>query len=299
MPVPPLSTARRWAGRQSRARNQDGSLGGAGSSRLRYGGPVFREASGLPLAGGLSRPDRFARLLTAAVRRPRRLAALVVLLLRTRAEHPSLSPTPAGQTLSLFFGERFLGVFPQNRLCRAVLLLPANHAEYLRGRRRQALRTNLRRAARAGIRCETIVDHAEALEATRDVLSQRDHEPLTDAEVTELTNSWSQIFTRPETMVMVARDTDDHARAVIAAVIDRTTCLIRVAVASSHEARWALHDHLVRILIARRARYLLAEGEGPLGALGYERELQRYQVLLGYELRHLIPRVASEPSPGP
>jgi hypothetical protein len=251
---------------------------------------VFQAASALPLAGGLSRPDRFARLLLAAVRRPRRLAALVVLLLRMGSEHPPLSPSPAGRTLALYFGERFLGVFPQNRLCRAVLLLPSDHSEYLRGRRRQALRTNLRRAARAGIRCETIADHAEALEATSEVLRQRDHEPLTDSEVTRLTNAWFPIFSRPETMVMVARDRDDRARAVIAAVVDRTTCLIRVAVASSHEARWALHDHLVRILIARRASYLLAEGEGPLGALGYECELQRYQVLLGYELRHLIPR---------
>jgi hypothetical protein len=258
---------------------------------------VFQAASALPLTGGLGRPDGWARLLTAAVRRPRCFAALLVILVRTRSERPCLSSTAAGRTLALYFGERFLRVVPQNRLCRAVLLLPPNHAEYLRGRRRQALRTNLRRAARAGIRCETVADHAEALEATSEVLSQRDREPLTEAEVAEVTNSWSPIFGRPETMVTVARDGEDRPRAVIAAVIDRTTCLIRVAVASSHEARWALHDHLVRILITRRARYLLAEGEGPLGALGYGRDLQHYQVLLGYELRHLIPRVGSERPP--
>ena len=99
---------------------------------------MFRAVSALPITGRLSRPDRFARLLAAAVRRPRRLAALVVLLLKTRSEHPPLSPSPAGRTLALYFGERFLGVFPQNRLCRAVLLLPSDHAEYLRGRRQFA-----------------------------------------------------------------------------------------------------------------------------------------------------------------
>ncbi len=192
----------------------------------------------------------------------------VVLILKTRSEHPPLSPSPAGRTLALYFGERFLGVFPQNRLCRAVLLLPSDHAEYLRGRRRQALRTNLRRAARAGIRCETIANHVEALEATSEVLRQRDHEPLSDAEVTRLTDAWSPIFSWPETMVMVARDRDDRARAVIAAVVDRTTCLIKVAVASSHEARWALHDHLVRILDRPPRTVPTGRGRRTVGSAG-------------------------------
>jgi hypothetical protein len=88
---------------------------------------------------------------------------------------------------------------------------------------------------------------------------------------------------------LVARDPHGHPVAFAGAVVDTCVCLIQVAVASSHEARWALHDHLVRMLIERRVRYLLAEGDGPFGALGFEPNVSQYQQLLGYELRHVIP----------
>jgi hypothetical protein len=86
---------------------------------------------------------------------------------------------------------------------------------------------------------------------------------------------------------MVARDMYGRPLAMTGVVIDDTLCLIRFAVATSHEARWALHDHLVRTLIARGIRYLLATGGGPFGALGFPSTVQHYQHLLGYELRHL------------
>ena len=35
--------------------------------------------------------------------------------------------------------------------------------------------------------------------------------------------------------------------------------------------------------------YLLADGGGPFGALGFATSVQHYQHLLGYELRHLVP----------
>jgi hypothetical protein len=88
---------------------------------------------------------------------------------------------------------------------------------------------------------------------------------------------------------MVARDKYGRPLALSGVVIDGPVCLIVSALAVSHEARWALHDHLVQILIARRARYLVAEGGGPFGALGFTANVQHYQHLLGYELRHLIP----------
>ncbi|MFZ0091783.1 MAG: hypothetical protein WAL63_19930, partial [Solirubrobacteraceae bacterium] len=77
--------------------------------------------------------------------------------------------------------------------------------------------------------------------------------------------------------------------AVAAVVIDEMVCLILSALATCHEARWALHDYLVRTLIARRVRYLLAEGGGTFGAVGLSPSVQHFQHLLGYELRHVIP----------
>jgi hypothetical protein len=122
------------------------------------------------------------------------------------------------------------------------------------------------------------------------VLRQR--EGLPDAELHVRANHFREWIARQEMTVMVARDQDGGTLAVLAATIDDSVCAIGFAMATCHEARWALHDHLVRILIARRVRYLLSADEGPFGALGYPTNVLHYQHLLGYELRHLIPVAA-------
>jgi hypothetical protein len=103
------------------------------------------------------------------------------------------------------------------------------------------------------------------------------------------------MFERTESTALVARDKSGQPLGHAGVVTDDAVCLIWFAVASSHDARWALHDYLVRTLIARRVRYLLCEGGGLFGALGYVAGTQHYQQLLGYELRHMIP--IREPQP--
>ena len=258
------------------------------NDRLRYGGPWFSAASDLPLERHQIRFGYLATLAAAAVRRPRRVAALFGVLLGTRSEAVFLSGSLAGEALREYFNQRSLGVFPQNRLCRGVLLLPRDHTEYLRGRRRQALRTNLRRAATAGIVCEEISDPALGLDAASQVFRSR-RASFSEWERHTLETDGAVLFARPEATLMVARDQSGRPLAVTAAVIDDTVCLIKLAVASNHEARWALHDHLVRMLIGRGVTYLLADGGGRFGALGLDDREQYYQHLLGYQLRHLAP----------
>ncbi len=183
---------------------------------------------------------------------------------------------------------RSVGLLPENRFCRGVLLLPSDHREYLRGRRRQAVRTNVRRAVTAGVVCEVVGDPAPALLAVREVVENR-RVPLSEDGQRIVSTSWTALFARPEVTLMVARDQRGRHLAVMAVVIDELACLIKVAVASDHDARWALHDRLVRILIDRGVRYLLVEGGGPFGALGLEYPEQYYQQLLGYQLRHMVP----------
>jgi hypothetical protein len=272
-------------------RGESRASGRKTDGRLRYGGSWPLAASALPLEGGLTRPRPLVRLVAAALRRPRHLAALVAVLLRTQREYVALSESCTGQALDRYFNQRSLGILPQNRLCRAVLLLPQNHADYLRGRHRQALRTNLRRAAAAGIRCEVVSDPRRAGDAAAHVLRGQGGF-ATEAELHAHANLARAAFARPETTVAVARDEHGRPLAIAAAVIDDVVCLINGALATSHEARWALHDHLVQILIARRVRCLLAEGGGPFGALGFTANLQHYQHLLGYELRHMRPAAA-------
>ena len=265
--------------RHARATKPDGSSYG-----LRYGGRSFRAASGLPLDGGLARPIGILTLLAAAVRHPGRGAALAALVLRTRWEDVLVSPSLAGQALREYFDRRALGILPKNRLCRGVLVLPDDPADYLRGHRRQALRTNLHRAAAAGIWCEQIEEREHILDEALQVLSRRRwHTALTDLDLRYVRS----VVARSEMTFLVARDSAGQPLAIVAAVIEDKVCLIEWAVASTHEARWALHHHLVEVLIGRGVRYLLATGSGPFGALGYEPNVQSYQHLLGYELRHL------------
>jgi hypothetical protein len=177
-----------------------------------------------------------------------------------------------------------LGLIPRNRLCQGVLVLPRHHTDYLRGRRRQAVRTNLRKAAAAGIRCEPTQDPSLALDDVLEIVSRRDG-PVSEDRV----DTWRARIAQPELTLVAARDACERPVAFAGVVVDDAICLIRFAVACDHQARWALHDHLVRILIARGIRYLVAADGGPFGALGFAPNVQHYQHLLGYELRHITP----------
>jgi hypothetical protein len=256
--------------------------------RVRYGGAWVSAASCLPLMAEAMRPLPLARLVAAGVRRPRCAAALIGLLVRTPTEYVALSRTSAGRTLDEYFSQRSFWVIPRKRFCRGVLLLPQDHAAYLRGRRRQALRTNLRRAAAAGIECEVVSDRRSADEDIVGVL-RRQWSSLTEADLQYRLNDVSACLARPDVTLTVARDEHGQPVAMATTLIDDKVGLIKHAVATSHEARWALHDHIVRILIARRVRYLLVDGGGPFGALGFAKNVQHYQRLLGYELRHVVP----------
>ncbi len=210
------------------------------------------------------------------------MLALTVMLLRTSSVDLRLSDSAAGWALRSYFKQRYLGLLPLNRLCRGVLILPQQRADYLRGRRREAVRRNLRRAGAAGITCETIGDRSRAVEDLLELADGR-RLPVTAANV----ERWRLAVARPETTLVLARDADRRPVAVGSVVIDDNFGLIEFAVANSHEARWALHDHIVQIVIERGAHYLVAEGDGPFGALGFRPAVQRYQYLHGYELRHL------------
>jgi hypothetical protein len=260
-------------------------IGGRITVRPRYAGRCFSAASALGLSGLLAHPERILTVMAAALRRPRRVVALIVVLLRTRSEYVLVSRSVTGEALRQYLDERAFGVFPKNRLCRGVLVLPQDRSDYLRGRRRQALRTNLRRAATAGISCEVMDDRSSAVEAVSAIILRQRRAPRTDVDMNDLRSH----LARPELTLLVARDERGRPLAFEAAVIDEMACLIVSTAASSHEARWALHNHLVDLLIARGVRYVLATGGGPFGALGFETNVQHYQHLLGYELRHLTP----------
>jgi len=264
---------------------------------LRYGGPWFSAASALPIAGGLSQPAALVGLFGAAVRRPWRLVAAAGFLIGAPRIEVVLSESAAGGLLRAYFNQRFLGVIPQARLCRGVLTVPSDADEYLHGRSRRALRNNLRRAAASGIRCDTVTGVSDASHAVQVVVPQR-REAVTAQAHAALTGHWPELFAQPGVTTMVARDAGGKPIGVAGVVIDDQICLIRLAVASSHEARWALHDYLVRALMDSGVRYLLAADGGPMGALGLTPQVQYFQHLLGYDVCHIkIRREVTVPHP--
>lgn len=253
---------------------------------VRYGGRWFWAASALQ--GDRRAPSHFRRLLSCAgagLRRPQRVAALFVVLRRTESVSVAVSESVAGLALRAYFNQRVLGLFPRNRLCQGVLVVPQRRSDYLRGRRRHALRTNLSRAASDGISCEVLEDRSQALEALEAVTRSRRQGPL----AADAVGYFRALLDRPEMTFLVARDRDGGTRAVMAAVIDEMVCMMDWATSNSHEARWALHDHLVDLLRVQGVEYLIMSGEGPFGALGFTANVQQYQHLLGYELRHVRP----------
>jgi hypothetical protein len=200
-----------------------------------------------------------------------------------------VSNSAAGGLLRAYFSQRFLGVVPQTRLCQGVLVVPIDAADHLRGRARHAARNNVRRAALAGITCAMLDDPATAQRAAETVLASRGDLMAAD-DAAQLAAYWSCLFGHPGVTAMVARDRCGTPVGAMAIVIDDQVALIRLAVAGRHDARWALHDYLVRVLIDRGVRYLLAADGGPFGALGLDPNIQYFQQLLGYDVCHIAPR---------
>ena len=105
------------------------------------------------------------------------IAAVVEVLRSLPVVDAPFSDGPAGRELRGWFAlgrGLFLGRAPV-----ALLRLPETSAEYLRGRPRQALRTNVRRAAEMGICCAPVTDPAELAEVVAHVAGRRGQDPVT------------------------------------------------------------------------------------------------------------------------
>jgi hypothetical protein len=158
----------------------------------------------------------------------------------------SLSDSPAGDELRAWFRpDRRL---PFNRAPVAVLDLPASSAEYLSGRRRQALRTNLRRAADAGITCAAVTDERELLRVTDRVTARRG--------ATRGTLLRPDARPSPSRVFAAAYDGAGDPVGVSQLLVDDPWAgLIHMVTAVGHEeaplVRYALHAHMAVGLVER------------------------------------------------
>jgi hypothetical protein len=240
---------------------------------IQYGGETFRAASYFARRHSRSidraeltqdargAPDAAAPPLGGA-------AAFARLLVRLPRIDVRLSDSSPGREIDAYLRARARGL-RHNCIAQGVLPLPEQPADYLRGRSRQAVRTNLHRAEAARLRCRAVLDLDERLDAAT-VLGMQEWNP--------------KLVDRPRDPVWVARDGESRTVGLLWATVDSEWTMLRLLAASCSEARYALHTALVCYLCSRGARYLFAR-KGC--ALLLQPGLQYFQQLLGYRVAHL------------
>ena len=215
----------------------------------------------------------------ARVRRAAATMACAVPALRDRmavlAELPTLavsvSPTALGDRMEAKYGGHRHGV--PCRLAVSVLALPATGEDYLRGRSRQAVRTNSNRAVAAGVTCRRM-GRVEAEVRITAVLRARGEAALVESVREDLQSGLVQAW--------LARDTEDATEVVALTSIDGAFARLDLMLAApgreAGPSRYLLSAHLVTELAARGVRHLAVDT-----ALFLEPGLRHFQRLLGFE----------------
>jgi hypothetical protein len=193
---------------------------------------------------------------------------LVRLLVRLPRIEVRLSDSSSGREIDAYLRARARGLYP-NRIAQGVLHLPERPADYLRGRSRQAVRTNLHRAEAAQLQCRAVFD----LDERRCAAAELGHE------------EWAaKLVDRPSDPFWVARDEAGENVGLLWATVDSEWAMLRLLVATRSEARYALHMALVTYLCSREVRYLFVRERS---ALLLTPGLQYFQKVLGYRVAHL------------
>jgi hypothetical protein len=167
----------------------------------------------------------------------------------------SLSDGPAGQQMRAWFRpDRML---PFDRAPIAVLDLPATPAEYLRGRSRQALRTNLKRAAALGITCASVPSEHEVRRVADAIATGRGTVGEELVPATEVPG--------PHRRFSAAYDVTGQPLALGQTILDGPQAgLLLMITAIGHPdariGRYALHAHLVTDLVEQGASSLVVGG---------------------------------------
>lgn len=180
-----------------------------------------------------------------------------------------LTPSPAGQMIGEHFAIRSDGRL-RYRDAQGVLRLPADFSDYLRGRHRQAVRTNVGHARRAGLRAavEFVPDWAPGTDDSR--LAYITPGPV---------ERWN-LVTAEGTIV---------AQAILS--VDEEAALLQGLMSLVPHGRWLLHTAIVERLCGSCEVLLINCDDAYLMPPG----VQHFQRLLGYEIARL--RLDRTPSP--
>ena len=249
----------------------------------------------------LAADGRFAALRVPALafRYRRCLAALGEPLGRLPELRVKPSATPAGSELERLLlgpagynpgrhhpslrarlGTRLLLV-PDRRSAMAVLAVPPHPEVYLAGRKRQALRTNLRRAGEHGIVVAEVTDGAAQIESVQRVLDARHDSWLRQH------RGWLERAVGTGVVQTFAGHGPDGTVLTVALVVaDRPWALLHLCVSVQGEmaaySRYATHAFMVDALSRSGIRTLLVDS-----VLDLTPGLRYFQARLGFELMNV------------
>jgi len=208
------------------------------------------------------------RRLFFALMHPHLVPAYYLLLRKLPVETLTLSSLPAGKLLY----DRWSGQSWRKAASHACLPLPVDADSYLRGRHRQAVRTNLHRADKIQLTCRAIPTDWEV---TREALRTGTFASLV-GEIEQLE--------QPDAAVKSWAVFDDGGRVLGRAVVlvdERTAVLLLLHGPSdlsvAHQTRYLLHTAVVGDLIRHGVRDLIVES-----ILGAPPGLKYFAARLGY-----------------
>jgi hypothetical protein len=182
-----------------------------------------------------------------------------------------VTDAPGGSAIRGFFGRRLLD--GRHLLAISTLDLPADPAEYARGRSRQALRTNCARARRMGVRIERVDDPGQVRDRMTELFAQR-----RDADG----GAWYfERGAQREGEFWFASDAEGRVLALAEIIPDRDAALLRSMISAPgpgrSEARYLLMSEVVASLAGRGVRHVLVGR-----ALRVPPGLVYFQRLLGF-----------------
>ena len=234
------------------ARLRDRPSGAAGGG-VRYTSPAFAEAS--RFVSGAGEPPTPGRAAAAVLRDPRAAVATAALIARLPTVEVPLSHRPDGLAIRAVLEHRRL-VVPSGRLARAVLRVPATVDDYLRGRSRQAVRTNVGHARGRGVTCRSVDDVAERVRLALDIVGDRSF-------AEHITREWlDRVLGSGE--MLLAEAADGTPLVFTSLVVDVRCAYLRAFMASQdHDdatlARYLLHLHAVTELAKAGVTHLLGD----------------------------------------
>jgi Phosphatidylglycerol lysyltransferase, C-terminal len=206
--------------------------------------------------------------------------ALIVVLRRLPRIQITLTATPGGERIRDYLGLRKRGLIQTRRLAQGVLFVPTTMRDYLRGRHRQAVRTNLHRARRTGICCRPLASSAER----RRAIALWEQNCAKSSKDVEQCRYWAQRCDEPGRSWLAAYDHAGEVVGFAAVTIDAECSLLEIVRSSRDPALWALNASIVELLCASRIAYLFANSGTALKMSPNVRFLQQ---LLGYRVVHL------------